>query len=121
MSGRYTFTHDQGATLDRTLTYKTDAGVPIDITGWTARMQIRSRAGGTLYATLATAGTVDGTITLGGTAGTIRLLVAAGVTSLWTFRSGYYDLELTNPAIDPALVRRLLHGPFVLSREVTTT
>lgn len=120
MSGRYTFVHDQGATLDRTLTYKTSAGAPIDITGWTARMQIRSRPGGALYATLASTGEVDGTITLGGVAGTIRLLVAAGVTSGWTFRSAYYDLELTNPAISPALVRRLLYGPFVLSREVTT-
>ncbi|MGW4641819.1 hypothetical protein ACWEN6_25095 [Sphaerisporangium sp. NPDC004334] len=120
MSGLYPFTHDQGTTLDRTLTYKNAAGAPIDITGWTGRMQIRSSSGRTLYATLASAGEADGTITLGGAAGTIRLLVAASATSGWQFRLAYYDLELTYPSATPPLVRRLLHGPFVLSPEVTT-
>ncbi|MFG1873375.1 hypothetical protein ACGFIV_00880 [Sphaerisporangium sp. NPDC049003] len=117
MSGRYTFTHDQGATLDRILTYKTDAGVPIPISGMTARMQIRSRpdASGTLYATLST---TDGSIVVGG-AGTIRLMVDADVTSGWSFRTGYYDLELTDPSAEPPKVRRLIGGSFVLSPEVT--
>jgi hypothetical protein len=37
----YEMVIEQGATLERNLTIKDSAGVPIDITGWTFRGQIR--------------------------------------------------------------------------------
>lgn len=113
MAGIYPLTIDQGATLDKLITWTSDAGIPYDITGWTAKMQIRDSPGGTLLQTLTTS---DSTIVLGGAAGTIRLVLAAAVTSAWTWRTGVYDLELTNPS---AAVTRLLQGPVTVSPEVT--
>ncbi|WP_214327862.1 hypothetical protein [Nonomuraea sediminis] len=113
MAGTYHLKIDQGATLDRLITWKNAAGVPYDITGWTAKMQIRDRAGGTLYATLDSA---NGSIALGGAAGTIRLLATAATTSSWTWTLGRYDLELTDGS---SQVTRLLEGLARLSPEVT--
>ena len=113
MSGNWTFYWDQGATIDQTLTWSNSEGTPYNLTGWTAKMQIRERAGGTLYQTLTTS---DATIVLGGAAGTIRLTLSATVTAAWTFLTGVYDLELTNGSNQ---VTRLLRGSVVVSPEVT--
>ena len=39
-AGQWNFTADQGATLSKVLTYKTAAGTPIDLTGYSARMML---------------------------------------------------------------------------------
>lgn len=116
MSGTYALHLYQGATVDRTLTWENEAGTPYDITGWTAKMEIREREGGTVYATLTT---TDGTIVLGGVAGTIRLLVDAATTAAWTWKSGVYDLLLTNPSPTPDQTTRLIGGPAILHPGVT--
>lgn len=114
MAGFYPLTIDQGATLDRLITWTNAAGTPYDLSGWTARMQIRDKPGGSsLYQTLTTD---DSTIVLGGAAGTIRLVLAAATTSAWTWQTGHYDLELTNP---DGAVTRLLQGKATLSPQVT--
>ncbi len=41
-AGKYSFLIEQGATLSFELQYKDSAGTPIDLTGYIARMQIRS-------------------------------------------------------------------------------
>ena len=52
-AGRYSFTIEQGATLDFELAYKDSSNNPIDLTGYQGRMQIRPSVGSdTVYITL---------------------------------------------------------------------
>ncbi len=112
--GTYNFTIYQGATFTYTLTWKDDAGTPIDITGFTAVLQFReSRDASTTFLTLSTAA---GGITLGGAAGTITLAISATDTTAITVTGGVYDLKLTSGA---GVVTRLLEGEVLISKEVT--
>jgi len=105
----------QGATFDYTLTWQT-GGTPVNLTSYTARMQVReSYDAGTAILSL-TSGTG---ITLGGTAGTIALNAAATATAALdgTPNKQYiYDLELVNGS---GVVTRLVEGNFTVYPEVT--
>lgn len=116
MSASYNIVVDQGATIDRVFTwYQADGVTPVNLTGFSAHMQVRSSAGGTLLADLSTA---EGQISLGEAAGTITLNVAAAVTAGWTFGGGVYDLQLTDPLGN---VTTLLAGLFTVNPAVTTS
>ena len=63
-AGRYSFVIEQGATLDFEVQYKDSNNDPIDLSGYTGRLQIRSTYagdGGTLYLTLSSSRNPDGT------------------------------------------------------------
>lgn len=112
-AGIYNFTCEQGATFTRVINATDDAGDPIDLTGYTARMQVRRDIDAT--ATLIELTTENGRITLGGEAGTITLNIDADDTSDIP-RPGVYDLELESAS---GIVIRLLKGAFYLDSEVT--
>lgn len=71
-AARWDITIEQGATFDETLTYTDPNGNLIDLTNCTAQMQVRATYGAAapLVALTDTSG-----ITLGGTAGTIRVVM----------------------------------------------
>jgi hypothetical protein len=84
---------EQGATFSQIVTYK-ESGVAVNLTGYTARMQVRSHAGiGRSFIELTTA---NGRIALGGSAGTITLTISATDTAALTAGRGVYDLELVS-------------------------
>lgn len=114
-AGTYDISVEQNATFSLTITWKNSAGSPIDLTGYTAKAVIQSQAGATL-ATLSSAGGVDGTITLGGAAGTIVLTLPAAFTAGLTPQIGMWDLLLTSGSTKT----RLLQGSVGISRGVTT-
>lgn len=93
-----------------TLIYKT----PTDLTGFTARMQIKRAVGGTLYETLTTE---NGGITLDVVENTIALLISDTATAAYTWTRGKFDLELISPG---GTVYLLMHGSVRVVREVTT-
>jgi hypothetical protein len=102
----------QGANFDYQLTW-TVAGSAVNLTGYSARMQVRQYADST--ATVFSF--VNGTgITLGGTAGTITLAAVATATSPVETGQYVYDLELVSGA---GYVTRLVEGNFVVYAEVT--
>lgn len=115
--GVYGFTIYQGATFDRTFTWTApdnmDVQQPVDLTGYTARMQLRPKAGSPID--LLSLTTANGGIILGDALGTIRVIITASQTAVLTFRAAVYDLEL---AIGSE-VDRLLMGKVKLSKEVT--
>jgi hypothetical protein len=113
-AGVYDFTIDKGEKFTRTLTWRDENDNAINLTGWTARMQIRR----THYddPPLVELTTANGRIALGGTAGTITLTIAADLTTAITVSSGVYDLELVNPSSEPT---RLLKGTITFTPEVT--
>ena len=110
--GLLDLTCPQGATFTKTLTWKVN-GDPTDLTGWAARMQVRTRhaAPETLVDVNDTAG-----ITLGGTAGTVTIDLPAAATSELPAGEWRYDLELVKP---DGTVYRLVEGAFTVTPEVT--
>ena len=87
---------------------------PIDLAGFTARMQVRDKIGGTILVELTTA---TNEIILNNTAKTILLVLSAEETAAFTWVKGVYDLELVSPA---GVVTQLLSGKISVSKEVTS-
>jgi len=104
---------EQGATYSQVITYK-DNGVAVNLTGYTARMQVRATLESA--STLVELTTANSRIALGGTAGTITLTISATDTAALTAGRGVYDLELVSGS---GIVTRLLQGVATISRIVT--
>jgi len=105
---------EQGATLDRNLTFRDGNGSLVNLTGFSAHMQVRPTvASATITLDLSTS---NSRIVLGGTAGTIVLNVPASTTASLVPGDYVYDLELTSPN---GVVRRLVEGKFKVKPEVT--
>lgn len=112
MTANYDFTAGQGETFDRTVTWKID-GTAVNITGYTARLQIRK----THKSTSAVVSLTQASgLTLGGSAGTIQIVISATATAALTARRYVYDLELVSSS---GVVTRVLEGAFELTPEVT--
>lgn len=86
---------------------------PIDLSDYTARMQVRETYES--EETLLELTTENGGIALGGTNGTIDILLSATATAALTFRKAVYDLEL----VSGTTVTRLIKGEVTVSPEVT--
>ena len=104
---------EQGAAFTKQFIWKDSTGTPVNLTTYSARMQIRpSVSSDTILVELTTA---NGRIALGGAAGTITLNLGATVTDALT-RGGVYDLELYQTA---DAVTRFAEGSVEVSKEVT--
>lgn len=113
-AGQLNITIEQGATFNPVFTWKDELGNPIDLSGYTGRMHVRSEITDTV--TLLEVTTANAYMVLGGAAGTITLNVPASVTAALSFDTAVYDLELESSGGD---VTRLLKGSVGLSPEVT--
>jgi Na+/serine symporter len=110
--GLVNFVCPQGSTFRRTLTYTLDE-VPVDLSGYSSRLQIREA----YYSTDPIVSLVSGSgITMGGSAGTIDILISASVTSEFPTGTHVYDLEIVSPS---NIVDRLIEGTFNVTPEVT--
>ena len=112
--GRLDMSCYQGASFDYTLTWQT-GGTPVNLSGYSARMQVRDGFDGGSAIVNLTSGTG---ITLGGTAGTIVVaLTPTQTAAIDATPSGQYvyDLEL----VSGSTVTRLVEGLFTVSPEVT--
>lgn len=116
MAGTYNILADQGATLRRVITWKSPSLVPINLTGWTARMQVRTAVDATDVVLELT--TENGRIVLGGVAGTVTLYVSATDMETILPATYKYDLELVVTAATP-VVTRLVEGTLKVKAEVT--
>ena len=87
---------------------------PKDLTGYTARMSIKDKIGGSVLHSLTTE---NNGIDIDPTAKTITLSIPAADTEDFTWSRGVYDLEMVSPA---GKVTRIISGRIALSREVTT-
>ena len=125
-SGRYSFTIEQGSTLNFELQYKNSSGSAIDLSGYGGKMQIKSNYADnspTIYLTLSSSLQADGTgLNFSGSngstptaSGSIGVFISAATSSLLTFDTALYDLEIASGSI----VTRILEGQVKLSKEVT--
>ena len=114
LGNRFDITINQGATFELTVTWKDSTGAAINLTGYSARMQVRETYSSASTIVSLTNGSG---ITLGGSAGTIAILISATTTAALTAPfSGVYDLELVSAS---GVVTRLLQGAATVSPEVT--
>jgi len=106
----------QGASFDYNLVWNTTEGTvttPVDLTNWSARMQMRTSYNSSETALNLTSGTG---ITLGGTAGSVLIEATATQTAAIGAGPYVYDLELVSPA---SVVTRLVEGTIIVDPEVT--
>jgi hypothetical protein len=113
MASKYNIKLDQGSDYALSITYKDPAGNTVDLTGYTARMDVRQT-----YSTptkIISLTTENGRIELGGANGTINLSIDAANTANLPISNAVYDLEL----VSGGSVNRLIEGKFVVNPEVT--
>ena len=125
-AGKYSFVIEQGATVNFEIQYRDSNNNPVNLTGCSGKMQIRSSYADNnpvTYATLSSSLAADGTgLNFSGSNGTtplssgsIGVFISAASSSVFTFNTAYYDLELTSGSI----VTRLIEGQIRLSQQVT--
>lgn len=114
-AGELNIVIDQGSTFVMTITLTTDGTTPIDITGYSARMQMRTSHGAA--ATALDLSTGGGEITLSDpTAGEYTVTVDDATTAALTPGSYVYDFESVDTG---GAVTRIIEGSAVVSPEVT--
>jgi hypothetical protein len=107
----------QGSTVVSRLILKDDDGGVIDLTGWTARMMVRSTYTSTTTLVDLTQDADDqGQIELGGESGVLTIRIYSTHTTGLTPGKAVYDLELVNPIGE---VTRVLEGEVLITPEVT--
>lgn len=109
----YNFTIEQGATFQRDFVYQDAQNNPINLTGYSARMQVRQKKDSDQIFIDAT--TQNGKLVVTPLTGKVSLNLSASETSALKFESAVYDLELEANGV----VTRLLEGTINLSKQVT--
>jgi hypothetical protein len=112
-AGIYNDTLDQGATYNLVVVYKDANNTPINITGFSAFMQLRENFDSTVADLTLT--TANGGISINGPLGEITIIATAAQTTTLTSDYYLYDLELVNGSA----VTRLLQGQITVNSEVT--
>jgi len=114
----YNLTLDQGADYRITPMWLTGRPqLPVDLTGCTARLQIRETlATAVPIVSISTLATAQGGIILGGSAGTIAILITKAATLAIKFEVGVYDLFVDFPLGES---RRFMDGRVFVQPRVT--
>jgi hypothetical protein len=113
-AGYYDFIFEQGATFSKTFIYKDSNEAVVNLTGYTARMQIRSYKDSPTI--LLSATTENGKIVITPALGKIVASFTAAEASIGKIGKAVYDLEIVSPA---GAVTRLVEGAITNSLEVT--
>ena len=123
-AGKYSFVIEQGATTNFQINWNDESGSAVDLTGYQARMQIRSQVEASdIILSLSSSLKSDNTgINLSGSnfitplsSGSIGVYISAVSSSALNFGEAFYDLEL----VKGNEVTRLLEGKVKLSKNVT--
>lgn len=131
-AGRYSFTLEQGTTVDFELRYTDSGSTPIDLSEYTGKMEIRSTYSGSgeTYVTLTsslgdtyTKLTDNAFLSFSGSSlnkptasGSIGVYIGYELTDALDFTGeAFYDLEITNGVIRT----RLIEGRVLLSKQTT--
>jgi len=121
-AGKYSFTIEQGSTVEIPLIYKDNQGVPVNLTQYSSKMQIRDSYGSTppiitLTSTLNPDGT--GLNMTNAVSGGITIYIASCTSSMFNFVDAVYDLDIISGSGNCPIVNRILEGKVRLSKEVT--
>lgn len=112
-AGVYDILCEQGATFRKTFTWLDENEQPINLTGCSARMQVRPTHNSTTFWLNLVSPTA---ITITPLTGQITVVVSATTTAALPVKRGVYDLEVV---MSTGEVIRLVQGSFTVSPEVT--
>lgn len=113
MAVQYNVEIDQGADWFLNVTYEQPAGTPVNITGYTSALQLRSLP---TDATAVLSLSTGSGITITGASGLVAVHATAAQTRAIDEGIYYYDLEITS---QQNIVTRLVQGQAYVSAEVT--
>ncbi len=113
-AGTFHLVIEQGTDFALELTYSDPDGVPIDLTGCSAALMVRTTYDAATP--LVSLSSPSAGITLGGAAGTIRIEIDSTVTATLPPGTAVYDLKLTDSLGNPL---RLVEGNVTISPAVT--
>lgn len=105
---------EKGATYKHTLTWNDSLGAPINLTGCSAKLQIRTSV--TSQTVLIELSTLNGRLILTPLLGIIQLYISATDTTSLIGTGGVYDLEVT---FANGEITRLIEGTIIFKNEVT--
>ena len=113
MAGKLNLIIEQGAEFERTWVYKDENDDPVDLTGYTAQMQIRltQDEASPIYDS-----DDNNDITITALTGTLDLVIPTADTTTMTFDRALWSVELTITATGKVI--RLLEGWVDLSKQV---
>jgi hypothetical protein len=114
MAGQKNFEVDQNATFSFIVEYKDNNGLPIDLTGSTAKMQVRDTKGGSKLAFSLTS--PAGGITITPLLGKVTIKMTPTQTNKLFYPKSSYDIMVTDSNANKI---KLLEGFITLSRSVT--
>jgi len=114
-AAQYDLLVEQGSTYSQSVQWKTGSpAAAVNLTGYTARMQLRSSVTASTAALSLT--TENGRISITANTGTVTLSISATDTAALTAGRYVYDLELVSSG---GQVTRLMEGVVTVSAEVT--
>jgi hypothetical protein len=116
-AGRYDLYIEQGVTYTKTFTWYDSTNTPVDLTDYTAIMQVRESIDDDEVLVASNTDPVGITLTLGGALGTITVDIAASISNALDFDIAVWDINLTNTGT--GVVTRLLEGEVKFSKAVT--
>lgn len=114
MAGQKNFEVDQNATFTFTVEYKDNNGNAIDLTGASAKMQVRDTKGGSKLAVTLTS--PAGGITINGPEGLLTVKMTPTQTNKLFYPKSSYDIMVVDTNGNKI---KLLEGFMTLSRSVT--
>jgi hypothetical protein len=110
----YDFVIEQGATLVKPIIWSDSNGAPINLTGYSAKMQLRQSVNSDDV--LLELSSASNTLVITPATGTITMVFSATTTAAITWSRAKYDLEVTS---ETGAVTRLIEGLITVSKEVT--
>jgi len=113
MATTYNAVIDQGADWYVNFQWENPNGTPIDVTGYTAKLQVRTSP---LAKTAVLTLTNTSGISITGSTGTFAIHATAAQTAAITNGLYSYDMEITSPT---NVITRLIQGTFNVSPAVT--
>jgi hypothetical protein len=118
----YNLLTDQGSTVHQVFTVKNSARKVLDLTGYTARMQVRLREvttndPGTVIIAEYTTEDGDGSLIVNGPAGTVTLLIPPAEMAGFIPDNYVYDIEVESQ--NAGDTTRIIQGKFIVRAEVT--
>jgi len=110
----YDFELEQGATMIKPIIWSDSTGAVMNLTGYTAKMQIRQSV--TATDVLLELSSALNTLVITAATGTITMIFSAATTAAITWTRAKYDLVVTS---SDGTVTRLIEGQISVSKEVT--
>lgn len=110
-AANYEMNIEQGVDFELPLVFS-NGGVPMNLVGYSFRMQIRDYEGVVIF----DGSTSNGKLLLNTSNSTLTINISSAETSSFNFEFAKYDLEMVTPT---SKVTRIIQGEVNLSKEVT--